>query len=151
MDNTVIVLSEERVSKNLCPLHVYLCHVTYITCFMYVAFQSHGKQFKQYIMRSAMCPAFVNKLTSCHVACVGEAGYGAWSDWSPCNATCRSAYQSRNRTCDNEASGCTAESYQSKPCSVPPCPGTNKQKRKATYTTSTKFSLKSFVKCFLTP
>ena len=54
---------------------------------------------------------------------VGEAGYGTWSDWSPCNSTCDSAYQSRDRTCEDKDLGCSAQSDQSKPCPVPPCPG----------------------------
>ena len=57
------------------------------------------------------------------INCVGEAGYGVWSNWSPCNNTCAPAYQARNRTCTNKDLGCTAESVQSKLCDVVPCPG----------------------------
>ncbi|XP_066544690.1 SCO-spondin [Amia ocellicauda] len=50
--------------------------------------------------------------------------YSPWSPWGPCSSSCGGALRSRSRSCQETPGGppCSAETVQSEPCVLQPCP-----------------------------
>ena len=69
-------------------------------------------------MQSDTCPILVN------------GGWGEWTEWGECSATCGSAYHGRTRACDNPAKqyggdDCSAygsSDSETQRCNEDPCP-----------------------------
>ena len=65
----------------------------------------------------------------CMLHCViVNGGWGSWTRWSSCDATCGGGQRTRRRYCDNPApsgggSDCSGSNRQQENCNTAKCPG----------------------------
>ncbi|XP_063177908.1 SCO-spondin-like, partial [Chroicocephalus ridibundus] len=72
----------------------------------------------------APCAGAARETRECHQPCDTEPGWGAWTAWAACSASCGAGEQSRRRHCASPARGarnCTGPHLQTRHCSTQPC------------------------------